>query len=347
MQETNNPVEVTNHQVKEFNPKDANASLADSLSSILTMIKSVELNKIVLASNQTNKTVVLQNSITDPVVNEFFKIVGSKMAHWLNEQYNASKTREYSITDKENSNDLIVKINEKSYTISNVALDSASCTCYENLSLNLPCRHIFFARASNSLQIFNSNMVPDRHKITNELKQVENPRVNMIKSIPDFNDVASLITSKKMDQKAKYSAAFRLGQEIANSLKSMKQQDFERYLSKLLKAKEFIDNKVDFNVVAVMEEISSGPNDGVEGVNNSTLVDSTLVQETQTVQAVQTLSCSNNEIQDAGNTADADDAEIIPSSQTSQISNASNYSSISSSSTFQYNITKKSLVQGL
>jgi len=72
-----------------------------------------------------------------------------------------------------------------------------------------------------------------------------------------------------MDQKAKYNAAFRIGQEIANKLKILKQKDFETNLSNLVKMNEYLVNKTDFKVVPIK---SSEDND-LSNDNNNTLTE--------------------------------------------------------------------------
>ena len=143
VQETNNPVEVVNKQFKHFSDKKhAQNSLAKCLTSILNYIKSSELNKEVISSVEKRKTVIPQYS--DPVINEFFKIVSKSMAKWLVSQYQASIERHYTYIFDKNTSHHIVKIEEKKYSIKDWNSDFVSCSCYEHLSLNLPCLHIFY-----------------------------------------------------------------------------------------------------------------------------------------------------------------------------------------------------------
>jgi hypothetical protein len=65
-----------------------------TVSSILNYIKYTELNKEVIGCRQKNKTVIPQSS--DPIINEFYKVVSPNMAKWLTFQYDAAIKREYS-----------------------------------------------------------------------------------------------------------------------------------------------------------------------------------------------------------------------------------------------------------
>ena len=96
IQETNNPVEVVNKQFKHLSDKKhAQNSLAKCLASILSYIKSSEINKEVISNKEKNKTVIPQES--EPIVIEFFKTVSQSMAKWLTSQYQASLEALYSL----------------------------------------------------------------------------------------------------------------------------------------------------------------------------------------------------------------------------------------------------------
>jgi hypothetical protein len=71
-------------------------------------------------------------------------------------------------------------------------------------------------------------MVPVRHQIKqNLIKAVKCDTISLVTNLPDMSTVKSLITSNKMNSKAKFNVAARLGQEAANNLKKLKQPEFE------------------------------------------------------------------------------------------------------------------------
>jgi hypothetical protein len=244
-------VEVVNHQVKQFSDdQHAKNSLAQCLTSTLKYVKSTELNKIVLANNQKNKIVQIQNVSTNSIINEFYKIVAPNMAAWLRDQYEKAKSTPYAL-DLSGLvvGECYVKINDRSYVIKNFQLDSASCSCYQNQSLGLPCRHIFFAKENQNLPLFNPNMVPDTHKINLLRLEVPERDINLVSSVPDLTSIRSLVTSKNMTQKSKWDAAWRISQEFANCLKYKKQKDFELSLAKLMQVKELLHSNTEFDIV--------------------------------------------------------------------------------------------------
>ncbi len=254
LQETNNPVEVVNHQVKDFSENQpAKSSLGQCLSSINLYIKSTELKKIVLSNLQKNKIISIQNVSSDSIVNEFYKIVAPNMASWLKSQYEKAKSTPCILELGNLEEQSYVKINDKIYIITNLALDTASCNCYEYQSLNIPCRHLFYARMNQNLSLFNLNMVHDRHKINLLIQPLEESNVNYVSTIPNLDSIRSFISSKNMTQKAKWDAAWRVSQEFANCLKYKKQKDFEYSLAKLMKVKQLLQNNCYFDIVSSTE----------------------------------------------------------------------------------------------
>ena len=154
----------------------------------------------------------------------------------------------------------------KKYYIQDLNQDNATCSCYEQLSLNLPCRHIFFSRIKLELSLFNASMVPKRHQINLEPEFVDFREINLVSSIPDLNNVKSMITTKSMTQTAKYNAAFRIAQELCNSLKYLHQTNFEKKLSQLMKMNQLIKKDIDFDFNINDNEIDT---DFISTINNS------------------------------------------------------------------------------
>jgi hypothetical protein len=101
----------------------------------------------------------------------------------------------------------------------------------------------------------NKKTFPDRHRIKVELiKASKCDNIHLVTNLPSMNNVKSLITSNKMDNKSKYNAAFRVSQEIANNIAQCKQPEFELYLSRLLDFSSHVKNKSMFNIDAEQEE---------------------------------------------------------------------------------------------
>ena len=77
-------------------------------------------------------------------------------------------------------------------------------------------------------------MVALQHRINQNRDSVNDDEgINLVTCIPNLNSINSLVTIKNMSQTAKYNAAFRIGQEISNTLKTLKQNEFEESLSKI------------------------------------------------------------------------------------------------------------------
>ena len=138
IKETNNPW----FRVKNFSEKHA----TNCLSSILKYFKSAQLNNLILSNVLKDKIVSITNLSLDSVINEFFKIVAPKMAAWLRAQYEKPKLTPYLLEANTLESQFYVKLDEKTYIIKNLKEDNATCSCYEYGSLELPCRHLFFAR---------------------------------------------------------------------------------------------------------------------------------------------------------------------------------------------------------
>jgi hypothetical protein len=156
---------------------------------------------------QKNKTVIPQTN--DPIIIEFYKFVSPIIAKWLGAQYTISLDRPYNHILIENTNSLTVSISNKIYTVTDYNMNSPKCSCYDHLSLDLPCRHIFFSRKVTNNNIFLSSMVNSRHLITTTLNKILcDDQDSLVTKIPNLNHVDSLLTSKNMDQKSKYNAAF-------------------------------------------------------------------------------------------------------------------------------------------
>ena len=222
LQETNNPVEVVNKQFKGFSNKHASNSIAVCCDSIFKYVRSTEINIEQEQISQNNKTTVPYNSC--PIIKEFHSLVSSCMAQWLASQYLA-RSRPYEITELNET--FTIKLSARVYQISNLREDYVSCTCYAHLSLNMPCRHIFFARNYYTLPLFNAGMVADRHKLKKQIEEFECEDVNLITSIENLDNVKSLVTSSNMSEINKYNAAHRVSQEIANTIKQLDQSKYE------------------------------------------------------------------------------------------------------------------------
>jgi DNA-binding transcriptional regulator YdaS (Cro superfamily) len=141
------------------------------------------------------KLISMQNVSSDSIVNEFYKIVAPNMASWLKSQYEKAKSTPYILELGNLEEQSFVKINDKIYIITNLALDTASCNCYEYQSLNIPCRHLFYARMNQNLSLFNLNMVHDRHKINLLMQPFEESNVNLVSTIPNLDSIRSFISS--------------------------------------------------------------------------------------------------------------------------------------------------------
>lgn len=239
MQETNNPVEVINKQIKSFSGKHSTSTMAKCLSSIFKYLKSSGINHVAV-SCQESHIVKIQGD--HPLVNEFYKFLPRYLGNWLTIEYDKSITENFSLLRTDNES--IVSIKEEKYQISNLNDDNVTCSCYANSSLNLPCRHIFFTRNELKMTLFTEGMIPDRHKLRQGLVQVEDSNLNLVTTIPNIDNVKSFLTSRSMNQKDKFNAIIRASQELANIGKNLKQEKFESLLSDILKLKVSIRNEL-------------------------------------------------------------------------------------------------------
>ena len=89
---------------------------------------------------------------------------------------------------------------------------------------------------------------------TETLENTQDDSIWICDDFPAFNDVRSLITSENMCQSAKYVAALRDMQEIANNLKKLEQNEFEKQLAKLLKLSECVQNNTPFEIVTETDD---------------------------------------------------------------------------------------------
>ena len=92
-------------------------------------------------------------------------------------------------------------------------------------------------------------MVYFRHKINLTRIQAQESELNLVTTIPNLDNIRSIVTGKNMTQIAKYNASFRIAQEFANWLKIKKQKDFEIYLGKLMQIKTLLENNSDIDIV--------------------------------------------------------------------------------------------------
>jgi hypothetical protein len=117
-----------------------------------------------------------------------------------------------------------------------------------------------------------------------------------------------------MSETAKYNAAFRVAQEMANNMKSMKHHEYEMHLNKLLQHSDLILKRVDFEFLIKDNESN----------------DKTLIPEVEEVDEIN----ENNEINDPDDPAH--------SSQSSIESNATSTSSVT-----KFNLSSKRSIKGL
>lgn len=90
------------------------------------------------------------------------------MAQWLTNEYQLSISKNYKLIETANatasieSYDCLVQSNDKEPNkIFNIESNNTKCSCYEQQSIDLPYRHIFFAKSQKSIDLFNADMVPD------------------------------------------------------------------------------------------------------------------------------------------------------------------------------------------
>ncbi|CAF0944810.1 unnamed protein product [Brachionus calyciflorus] len=144
LQETNNPLEVMNKQIKAYSTKHSSSSLSKCLSYILEYIKTSELNKLYVNTVQPNKKTDKQGLSNSQfqTIQLFHQYLSLPIASWLEKQLELSQMHPYSYEKSANDNEFVIKISKNEYVIKNVFNDTTECSCYEQLSLNLPCRYI-------------------------------------------------------------------------------------------------------------------------------------------------------------------------------------------------------------
>jgi hypothetical protein len=222
LQETNNPVEVLNKQLKAYASRHSSSSIGRCFKSIFLYIRTTELNKAAIAENERNRVLVLKHR--EPIVNEFFKYVSSAIANWLTSQFEKSKQNNYTYDQLKNE----VSSEKNNYQLTDLNNNLATCSCYENSALSLPCRHLFFARNELALQMFNSDMVPQRHKLKQQLVQANKPSMSLFTKVPNMNTLKSLNSGKNMTGTSKYNNMFRVCQELCNNSKKVNRVQYEK-----------------------------------------------------------------------------------------------------------------------
>lgn len=89
LQETNNPVEVVNKQIKSFSQKGAKHTLGSCIENILDYILYTEFKRKSEYINSTSSTVRPQYD--DPVCKDIFELLPGRIAYWVAGQYISSK----------------------------------------------------------------------------------------------------------------------------------------------------------------------------------------------------------------------------------------------------------------
>jgi hypothetical protein len=187
-------------------------------------------------------------------------------------------SRNYELIDIENSDSCYVKINQKEpYTVNDLSSNMSSCSCYEQQSLNLPCRHIFFAKKTKDLELFNSDMVPSRHRKLVELLQHNSNLTNIVVDIPNINSIESLTGGKKLSNKEMYNNSFRICQELC-TLISKNPDTFNHHMTELFKLKQFVTNDTEYQISAISDQDQTLKND-TNALTNLEKIDEELEEE--------------------------------------------------------------------
>ena len=176
------------------------------------------------------------------------------VAPWLVEQYTVALNENYNIIScQTNQSNLTITYTNskktKSYLVTDYDLNSCKCSCYKSQSMLLPCRHIFFARISKKLNVFESEMVPKRllASLDVEAQSIKSHTGSSHATIENLNSLTSFENiNKKMDRKEKYEALFRPAQELCNTLKDLPMDQFRDKLNIFLYVKELFEKRIDF-----------------------------------------------------------------------------------------------------
>jgi hypothetical protein len=168
--DTNNAVETINSILKNF--VDKNAPMHDCLQGIFDLIDYLKTKFDYKTFLQRSKVRIDTTNKEDEIISIINKECTPYAAELVINQYKASKTCNYKAIYR--TTEASLTSGNATYLINNylsLTEDSVpNCTCWDFLSYNLPCRHVFYVRNAANLDtsdIFKSFMVIERWKNRN------------------------------------------------------------------------------------------------------------------------------------------------------------------------------------
>jgi hypothetical protein len=71
------------------------------------------------------------------------------------------------------------------------------------MSLNLPCRYIFYIRRQLEVELFSVTMIPASPRLDNELIEVNSAVQTMVTNVENINSMSSVVKNKSNSQTTK------------------------------------------------------------------------------------------------------------------------------------------------
>ena len=209
----------------------------------------------------TRKSRYNSNS-SDPNVAKFFELTNKKNAEWLALQFELSEINydvKYFYYDKNESIDQLYKATIKTknnlYHITNIVTNQPSCSCYQMLTMNLPCRHIFKCRRDLNLSIIEPDMIKnvsnsliDKDYDIDATSDTETETVRAISNLNKHKRTNNLSVTEK------YNIAWNPIKELATALSHLNDTEFDEQLSLILEIKTLFENKIKFRITELDDE---------------------------------------------------------------------------------------------
>ena len=195
---------------------------------------------------------------TDPVIRLILRSCSNYASSIIVKSYRTSIASNYKYIKLDN----YIKIDSIKDTYYTTDLETnPKCTCLASTSMLMPCKHIFYLRRVEGLEIFDESMINLRWKknIDPENKTPIPSSLTRIIRIPNLNAAKSIqsqpISSSKEPAKSKgnsrFAKAHRFLQELAGTFVNDSEALYLSKLQQLCEIKEYWENNVSFNITPI------------------------------------------------------------------------------------------------
>jgi len=156
---------------------------------------------------------------------EYFSLVTDYACRKILQQISLAETNKYAVSEVDSDGDPNAKtftvVNNKTAETYTVTHSCVQCTCSFNTGMLLPCRHIFAARHTASLSLYDTTLVADRWLLTTHATSIDARGSGMPEKTSMLIGSVGNGSARTLNRREKYNKALKLTNKLAVVMDNM------------------------------------------------------------------------------------------------------------------------------